>query len=143
MSGGGMGRGGGRMGGGPGRGAAGRGMGSVAREQPQTLSIDQGATQLKLVADGASTDFVYGEKVITSFGRTAAEGTSGWKDDRFVVTLKVTDGPTITRNYEVVDSGHQLIVETTVSGRGPGRKFRSVYEPAQGSSSARPAAHPE
>lgn len=118
-------------------------MSSVAREQPQTLSIDQGPTQLKLIADGSSTDFVYGEKVVTSFGRTAAEGTSGWKDDRFVVTQKVADGATITRSYEVVDSGHQLIVETTVSGRGPERKFRSVYEPAQGSSSARAAAHSE
>ncbi|HEY4367948.1 MAG TPA: hypothetical protein VGN07_12005 [Steroidobacteraceae bacterium] len=134
--GGGMGHGGGRMAGG-----AGRSTSSIARERPQTLSIDQSATQLKLVADGSSTDFVYGEKVVTSFGGTVADGTSGWKDDRFVVTLKVENGPTITRNYEAVDNGHQLIVETIMSGRGPKRTFRSVYEPAKGSSPIPPAAH--
>jgi hypothetical protein len=105
----------------------------AALQQPQKLSIEQSATQLKLVADGLPTDFVYGEKVVTSFGNGVAERISGWKGDLFVVTLKVKDGPSITRSYEVVDSGHQLIVESSISGgRGPQRKLRSVYERAGG-----------
>lgn len=138
---GGMGRGGGHMGGGGGRGsrsgAGGSGSSMAALEQPQKLSIDQSAGQLRLVADGSPTDFVYGEKVATSFGKGVAERTSGWKGELFVVTLKVKDGPTVTRNYEVVDSGHQLIVETSTSGgRGPERNFRSVYERADSAASA-------
>ena len=80
-------------------------------------------------SNSSPTQFVYGEKVVTSFGSGVAERAAGWKGELFFVTLKVEDGPTITRSYQVVDGGHQLIVETTAGGeRGPERKFRSVYE---------------
>jgi hypothetical protein len=84
---------------------------------------------LKLISDGVPTDFEYGEKVVASVQGGAAERSSGWKGQDFVVKFKVTDGPSATRNYELGDGGRQLIVHTEVTGsRGGTRKLRTVYE---------------
>jgi hypothetical protein len=126
--------GGGQGGGGPGGGRSGGGSRRAPNSdllvRPEKLSIQQGASMLKLIADGVPTDFEYGEKVMASVQGGAAERTSGWKGQDFVVKYKVTDGgPTATRSYELNDGGHQLIVTTEVSG-GPGgtRKLHTVYE---------------
>lgn len=97
--------------------------------QPAALSIHQGASRLELVADGVSTDFVYGEKVMASVQGGAAERSSGWKGLDFVVRYDVTGGPKAARSYELNDGGKQLVVATQLQGgRGPDVKFRTVYE---------------
>jgi hypothetical protein len=107
------------------------GPGGEFLTRPASLSIHQAATQLELVADGVSTDFAYGEKVMASVQGGAAERSSGWKGQDFVVKYDVTDGPKATRSYELNDGGKQLVVTTQVAGgRGPDVKFRTVYERA-------------
>ena len=97
--------------------------------QPARLAIQQGDEKLKLVADGVPTDFEYGEKVVASVQSGAADRSSGWKGDAFVVKYDVKDGPRATRSYELNDGGKQLIVTTEVSGgRGGSMKLRTVYE---------------
>jgi len=97
--------------------------------RPEHLSIQQHTSTLKLIADGVPTDFEYGEKVIASVQGGAAERSSGWQGQDFVVKFKVNEGPTATRSYELGDGGKQLIVHTEVSGgRGGTHKLRSVYE---------------
>jgi hypothetical protein len=134
--------GGGRMHGGGMRGDSGAGSGSggpdskteaqqgrgkmAVFQRPRKLSIEQSASQLKLVADGTSTEFVYGAKDATSFGNDKAERTAGWKGDDFVVKLQVEGGPKITWTYEAVDDGSRLIVETVTS-RGRGRLEQKAY----------------
>jgi hypothetical protein len=108
----------------------GRSPGNGFLVQPENLSIQQGTSMLKLIADSVPTDFEYGEKVMASVQGGAAERTSGWKGQDFIVKYKVTDGgPTATRSYELGDAGRQLIVNTEISGgRGGTRKLRAVYE---------------
>jgi hypothetical protein len=133
-SGGGMSRGGGYGGvggyGGGGRGS--HGGGSVLADflsQPASLTIKQAPQELALAADGVSTTFVYGEKVVASVKGGTAERVSGWKGSDFIVKYNVTDGPVATRSYEVGDGGRQLIVTTDVEGgRAPKFEFRTVYE---------------
>lgn len=97
--------------------------------QPAKLSIQQGDEKLKLVADGVPTDFEYGEKVVASVQGGAADRSSGWDGQSFVVKYDVKDGPKATRSYELNDGGKQLLVTTEVSG-GPGgtMKLHTVYE---------------
>jgi hypothetical protein len=119
--------------GGGGRGArGGNGVLPDFMAQPAALSIRQQARQLALSADGVSTTFVYGEKVVASVQGGAAERVSGWKGNDFVVSYQVTaSGPAATRSYEVGDGGRQLIVTTEVTGgRMPEFKLRTVYERA-------------
>ena len=100
----------------------------------EKLSIQQSPSQLDLVADGVSTEYVYGEKVMASVQGGAAERNSGWKGQDFVVKYDVTDGPKATRSYELNDGGKQLVVTTDVAGgHGPDVKFRTVYERASAS----------
>lgn len=122
--------GGGGSGGGWSGGGSRRGPNSDLLMRPEKLSIQQGASTLKLIADGIPTDFEYGEKVMASVQGGAAERTSGWKGQDFVVKYKVTDGgPTATRSYELNDGGSQLLVTTEVSGgRGGTRKLHTVYQ---------------
>jgi len=102
--------------------------------QPATLSVHQSVSQLELVADGVSTDFVYGEKVMASVKGGAAERSSGWKGQAFVVKYDVSEGPKAARSYELNDGGKQLVVTTQVQGEGsPSMKFRTVYERAPAS----------
>ncbi|HEV7608216.1 MAG TPA: hypothetical protein VGO61_12810 [Steroidobacteraceae bacterium] len=139
MRGGGM-RGGMRRGGMPGgQGGGWSGRGDTSRQRgpgalgdfvarPQELAIEQTARELDLKADGAATEFVYGEKVMASVQNGTAERVSGWKGDEFVVKYKVIDGATATRNYQLADSGRQMIVTTQIEG-GRARKleYRTVY----------------
>jgi hypothetical protein len=97
--------------------------------QPASLTIKQAPQELALEADGVSTTFVYGEKVVASVKGGTAERVSGWKGSDFIVKYNVTDGPVATRSYEVGDGGRQLIVTTDVEGgRVPKLEFRTVYE---------------
>jgi len=97
--------------------------------QPASLTIKQAPQELALEADGVSTTFVYGEKVVASVKGGTAERVSGWKGSDFIVKYNVTDGPVATRSYEVGDGGRQLIVTTDVEGgRVPKFEFRTVYE---------------
>ena len=123
--------GGGSGGGWPGVGGSGprRGPNNDFLVRPEHLTIQQGTSMLKLISDGVPTDFEYGEKVVASVQGGAAERSSGWKGQDFVVKFKVTDGPSATRNYELGDGGRQLIVHTELTGsRGGTRKLRTVYE---------------
>ena len=115
-------------------GSARRGPNGEFLAQPATLSIHQSVSQLELVADGVSTDFVYGEKVMASVKGGAAERSSGWKGQAFVVKYDVSEGPKAARSYELNDGGKQLVVTTQVQGEGsPSMKFRTVYARASAS----------
>jgi hypothetical protein len=115
----------------PGVGDPGRRERAAGLPRPALLLIDQGATEIKLVADGASEHFVYGAKVATPNAKAMAETRSGWEADSFVVQQKTGKGPQIIRTYERVTGSDQMIVETSMEGgRGPKRKFVSVYERA-------------
>jgi hypothetical protein len=106
-----------------------RGQNDEFLARPAKLSIQQGSSTLKLIADSVPTDFEYGEKVVASVQGGAAERTSGWQGQDFVVKYKVHDGPSASRSYELGDGGRQLIVHTEVTGgRGGTRKLRAVYE---------------
>jgi len=95
---------------------------------PAKLPIQQHDSNLKLIADGVPTDFEYGEKVVASVQGGAADRSSGWKGQAFVVKYDVKDGPRATRSYELNDGGTQLVVTTEVSGgRGGTMKLRAVY----------------
>jgi len=97
--------------------------------QPASLTIKQAPQELALAADGVSTTFVYGEKVVASVKGGTAERVSGWKGSDFIVKYNVTDGAVATRSYEVGDGGRQLIVTTDIEGgRIPKFEFRTVYE---------------
>ncbi|MEO8016413.1 MAG: hypothetical protein ABI769_01255 [Pseudomonadota bacterium] len=99
--------------------------------QPSVLAIKQQPKELAFDADGVSTEFVYGEKVVASVQGGTAERIAGWKDGAFVVKYKVTDGPVATRSYEIGDGGKQLIVTTHVEGeRARKLEYRTVYERA-------------
>jgi len=64
----------------------------------------------------------------------AAERSSGWKGQAFVVKYDVSEGPKAARSYELNDGGKQLVVTTQVQGEGsPSMKFRTVYERASAS----------
>lgn len=99
--------------------------------QPASVQIKESPTQLALDADGVSTEFVYGEKVMASVLGGTAERVSGWKGGSFVVKYNVADGPVATRTYETMDGGKQLVVTTHVAG---GRErtldFKTIYERA-------------
>ena len=106
-----------------------RGPSNEFMVRPDKLTIQQGDSSLKLIADGVTTDFEYGEKVVASVQGGAADRSSGWKGKAFVVKFDVKDGPKATRSYELNDGGAQLIVTTEVSGgRGGSMKFRAVYQ---------------
>ena len=106
-----------------------RGANNEFLARPDKLSIKQDAQELHLVADGVPTDFTYGDKVMASVHNGAAERTSGWKGKDFVVKLDVTDGPKVTRSYELSDDAKKLTLTTEVSGGGaPDIKFHSVYD---------------
>lgn len=96
--------------------------------QPTSVQIKESPTQLALDADGVSTEFEYGEKVMASVLGGTAERVSGWKGGTFVVKYNVADGPVATRTYETMDGGKQLVVTTHVEG---GRErtldFKTVY----------------
>jgi hypothetical protein len=97
--------------------------------QPAAIEIKQESKDLALEADGVSTHFVYGEKVVASVQGGTAERISGWKGNAFVVKYNVSDGPVATRSYETGDAGRQLIVTTHVDGeRAPKFEFRTVYD---------------
>jgi hypothetical protein len=135
MSGGGMSRSGGYGGNGSHSGGGGRGFpgaNSVIADftaQPAAVEIKQEPKELALVADGVSTRFEYGEKVVASVQGGTAERISGWKGNAFVVKYNVSDGPVATRRYETGDGGRQLIVTTHVEGdRAPKFEFRTVYD---------------
>jgi hypothetical protein len=112
-----------------GAGDSGRRERAAGTRRPKLLLIDQSATEIKLVADGASEDLVYGAKTATPLDNGKAETSSGWDAESFVVTQKIEKGPTITRTYEKANDGDRMIVETDMSGgHGPKRKVVSVYE---------------
>jgi hypothetical protein len=126
--------GGGGYGGGYGSGSSGSShSGSAPTSSPEgtgrakDVSIEQGAKELKLSADGADTLFVYGEKVTSSFGRGVADRTSGWKDSAFVVEYDSKQGQKVTRRYEILDDPDQLVVTTKISGRRD-LEFQTVYD---------------
>jgi len=123
---------GGPSGGGSGGGRGLAGANSVIADfiaQPTAIEIKQEPKDLALEADGVSTRFVYGEKVVASVQGGTAERISGWKSGAFVVKYNVSDGPVATRSYETGDGGRQLIVTTHVSGeRAPKFEFRTVYD---------------
>jgi hypothetical protein len=124
---------GGHHGGGGGGGGSGfgvhRGANNEFLARPDKMSIKQEAQELHLMADGVPTDFTYGDKVMASVHNGAAERTSGWKGKDFVVKLDVTDGPKVTRSYELSDDAKKLTLTTEVSGGGaPDIKFHSVYD---------------
>lgn len=97
--------------------------------QPARLSIQQGGQELRLVADGSPTRFVYGVRFGTSSMRGVSRRRSGWEANAFVTYEEVTDGPDVTSTYAL--QGNQLIVSTRVSGGGvPNLAFRAVYDRA-------------
>jgi hypothetical protein len=107
----------------------GAGSGGDFAARPEEIDIKQSAQELDLEADGSSTEFVYGEKVMASVQGGSAERASGWKGGEFVVKYKVIDGPTATRGYKLADGGRQLAVTTRVGGgRAPKLEYRTVYE---------------
>lgn len=98
-------------------------------EQPKKLSIQQGPKELKLIADGVSTQHVYGEKVTVSVSSGVAERQAGWDGSDFTIKHTVENGPRATRRYATQDTGKQLLVRTKISGgRGPEREFVTVYD---------------
>lgn len=104
--------------------------------QPARLSIEQGAKELRLVADGSPTRFIYGERFGTSSMRGVSERRSGWEGSSFVTYEEVREGPDVTCTYQL--SGNQLIVITDVNGGGiPDLDFRSVYERIPASAAGR------
>ncbi len=95
--------------------------------QPGRLTIEQGLKELRLVADGSPTRFIYGEKFGTSSMRGVSERRSGWEGSAFVTYEEVREGPDVTCTYAL--SGTRLIVSTDVSGGGvPRTSFRTVYD---------------
>lgn len=95
--------------------------------QPSRLVIEQGPKELRLVADGSPTRFIYGERFGTSSMRGVSERRSGWEGSSFVTYEEVREGPDVTCTYQL--SGNQLVVITEVDGGGiPDLNFRSVYE---------------
>jgi hypothetical protein len=120
-----------REGGGRGRRGGGPRMLSDFTSRPAALTIKQTSSELALNADGATTTFVYGEKVMASVEGGASERRSGFRGNSFVVRYKVFDGPTATRSYTTTTHGAQLIVATHVSGGYlPTLDYQTVYERA-------------
>jgi len=102
-------------------------------EAPVRMSIEQQSGRVVIrgrFAGGRMTsdELAPGGKAQVPFGRGSAERSAGWRDNIFVIAIRIKGGPTREEDYALDDEGH-LILSTFISGSGARKsQIKRVYD---------------